>query len=385
MPSTGIGHTCFLCKDGQVIAFGFNSNGECNVPVLPEGLTYAQAAAGGTFTLLLRSDGVAMTCGGKGTDRVPIPKNEREVTYTQGAAGLRHWVLLRSDGRAVAGISGDSVVYDNAMLVFPSWYDYMQVAAGAGFTVLLTVTGEAIARGQNDCLQCNIPELVEGTRYTYIAAGICSTGLIRSDGKVLVCSNWPAIRDAQNLVPALEEGLTYVELAMGYEHLVLLRSDGMAFAVGSNDRQQCDIPVLEDGVVYTQVAAMCFGTVLLRSDGTVAHAGKLDHEFEPRSDRLDWANIPAPMVNFCFVPMPTRPKELILQLWVRLTPSGDSEAECRNLAGNVVMNEMVTDWSANVLGDIRDQVPSCYKLTVILSDGSRLQDDAPWWHLKGCD
>ena len=383
MPSAGVGQACFLCKDGQVVAYGCNATGGCNIPVLPEGLTYAQVAAGGTFALLLRSDGVALTCGG-GNSLLQIPVNRRGVTYTQAAAGFSHWVLLRSDGTAVVGNDNN-----RTCRAYLGPVQYTQVAAGTAHTVLLTEDGVASARGQNDRGQCNILALPIGTRYAHIAAGYSATGLIRSDGIVVVCSTLPAFRDAQNLVPALEEGLTYVEMAIGYEHIVLLRSDGMAFAAGSNEFQQCAIPPLEDGVVYTQVAAMSFGTLLLRSDGTVASAGWRDHNFAPRPDRYDVANVTEPLVNLCVVPIPTRPQELILQLWVRAYRSAGYKAECRNLAGNVVIDQRITDFAAEVLTDIVAWFPTCCRLVVLLEDGRRLTPCANWWFFlqsaDGCD
>ena len=391
MPSASNHHTCLLCDDGRVVAFGWNGTSCCNIPALHEGLTYAQVVAAGLFTFLLRSDGAALVSGGVGwggcgTDRMVIPQNRRGVTYTQAAAGHHHWVLLRSDGTAVAGTSSRLQCGELDIPVLSDGSSYVQVAAGAGHTVLLTSRGKAIAMGQNQCDQCNIPELKEGTVYTYIAAGVFSTGLVRSDGKVIICTRRRPFQQ-ENLVPALEEGVSYVEIAIGYEHIVLLRSDGLATAAGSNHFGQCRIPVLEDGVVYTQVAAMSYGTVLLRSDGRMVHVGDVDHEHASEEDRQCWANCSLPPAGRCYKPIPRKPQVRLLQLWCRLVPGGlmegglFAEAVVRNLAGDVLMEGRVDDWQAKVLEDLYAMLPTCCQLVIILPDASRMNPKWPWYRL----
>ena len=60
--TAGAGHTMLVRSDGEALAFGFNGDGECDVPALPPGTQYLQAAAGG-HTVLLRSDGEALAFG----------------------------------------------------------------------------------------------------------------------------------------------------------------------------------------------------------------------------------------------------------------------------------------------------------------------------------
>ena len=376
-----------LLDDGRVVAFGFRDTGCCNIPALLEGTTYAQVVAAGLFTVLLRSDGAALVIGGCGwTDRMVIPRNRRGVTYTQAAAGHHHWVLLRSDGTAVAGISGRLQCGELNIPTLSDGSSYVQVAAGHGHTVLLTSRGKAIAVGQNQSEQCNIPELEEGTVYTYIAAGAFSTGLVRSDGKVIICDQLPMFQQ-ETLLPALEEGVSYVEIAFGYEHIVLLRSDGLARAAGSNAFGQCRIPALEEGVVYTQVAAMEFGTVLLRSDGKMVHVGNVDHEHAPEEDRFRWVTCSRAPAGRCYMPTPRRPQMMVLQLWCRLVPGGllerglFAEAVVRNLAGDVLFDGRVDEWTVCVLEDLYVMLPTCAQLVIILPDASRMNPTWAWYRL----
>jgi hypothetical protein len=89
-------------SDGNVVAKGMNQHGQCSIPPLEEGMSYAQASAGGFHTVLLRQDGNAVACGDNEHGQCNIPVLEEGLSYVQVSAGTTHTVLLRSDGHAVA-------------------------------------------------------------------------------------------------------------------------------------------------------------------------------------------------------------------------------------------------------------------------------------------
>ena len=107
MPAAGSFHTVLLKSAGTASAFGDNDNGQCNISVLPEGVTYTQVAAGYKHTVLLKSDGTAVAFGDNLHGQCNIPTLPEGVTYAQVAAGGLHTVLLKSDGTAAA--FGDNV------------------------------------------------------------------------------------------------------------------------------------------------------------------------------------------------------------------------------------------------------------------------------------
>merc|ERR1712159_978354 len=78
--------------------------------------------------------------------------------------------------------------------------------------------------------------------YTQVAAGVCHTVLLKSDGTAVACGH---NRNGQCSIPPLDEGLTYTQVAAGACHTVLLKSDGTAVACGNNRKGQCSIPPLE--------------------------------------------------------------------------------------------------------------------------------------------
>ena len=81
-----------------------------------------------------------------------------------------------------------------------------------------------------------------------VAAGLCHTVLLRSDGTAMVCGS---NESGQCNIPPLDEGISYRQASAGDGHTVLLRSDGIAVACGRNGSEQCRIPLLDEGMSYT--------------------------------------------------------------------------------------------------------------------------------------
>src|SRR4051812_8315519 len=78
----------------NVIAWGTNTQGQCNVP--PLATNVIAVAAGGTFSLALRSDGSLITWGVVATPPADL-KNAVQI-----AAGSVHCIALRTDGTVTA-------------------------------------------------------------------------------------------------------------------------------------------------------------------------------------------------------------------------------------------------------------------------------------------
>ena len=112
-----------LRSDGQAVACGFISHGQCNVPPLDEGLSYSQVSAGVSHTVLLRSDGEAVACGSNLDGKCKIPPLNGGLLYSQVSAGESHTVLLRSDGQA--GACGSNLNGKCKIPSLRSWGDWL--------------------------------------------------------------------------------------------------------------------------------------------------------------------------------------------------------------------------------------------------------------------
>ena len=161
--SAGVLHTVLLRSDGCAVACGMNEDGQCNIPLLGEGLSYTQVSAGYRQTWLLKSDGSVIACGNTKSKIVDLPTLDEGVSYIQVSAGQSHAVLLQSDGRAVA--CGRAIENQCTIPDLTEGHTYSQVSAGHNHTLLLRSDGSVVACGANDEKQCSIPALEHGNLY----------------------------------------------------------------------------------------------------------------------------------------------------------------------------------------------------------------------------
>jgi len=142
---------------------------------------------GGDFTVLLKSDGTTVTFGeiteGHGTTVTcgeitegicDIPALPDGVTYVQLACALSHIVLIRSDGNAVACGNNSSGCCNIPALIDGVAYTHV-ASIGSGHTVFLTSDGNAVACGMNLQGQCSIPALPPRVTYVHRGAQIVLT------------------------------------------------------------------------------------------------------------------------------------------------------------------------------------------------------------------
>ena len=87
MESAGDTQTVLLRSDGTAVAFGYNDDGQCNIPLLDEGISYTQVSVRFKHTVLLRSDGTAVACGYNDYGQCNIPRLDEGISYTDVSAG----------------------------------------------------------------------------------------------------------------------------------------------------------------------------------------------------------------------------------------------------------------------------------------------------------
>ena len=247
----------------RVVAWGYNRNGQLDIPTPPLGTRYTAVAGGSSHSLALRSDGHVIQTGDL-PSQVSAPALPVGRKYEAVAAGIHHSLALRSDGVVVAW--GDDSYGQLQVPALPTGLRYTAIAAKAYHTLALRSDGRVVAWGNNDYGQTVVPALPTGLIYKAIGAGYGHSLAVRSDGRVVA---WGDNDHGQSDVPPLPTGLTYRAVAGGANHSLALRSDGRVVAWGFNDDGQTNVPALPANLTYKAVDAGFYHNLALRSDGRI--------------------------------------------------------------------------------------------------------------------
>src|SRR5450756_149320 len=179
--AAGYNHSLALTSSGQVLAWGYNGDGELgngtttssSIPVavsLPSGTTVTAIAGGGQHSLALTSTGQVLAWGyngdgelgtGNGTTNSSIPvavSLPSGTTVTAIAGGGRHSLALTSTGQVLAwgyngyGGLGNGTIFQNNTPVavsLPSGTTVTAIAGGFFHSLALTSAGQVLAWGYN--------------------------------------------------------------------------------------------------------------------------------------------------------------------------------------------------------------------------------------------
>ena len=194
-----------LRSDGQVLAWGINISGQCNVPPLPGGVVYVDVAGGNQLSVAVRSDGAVAEWGSRNRLHPP-PWGLRYLKVATDRDG--ETIALRSDGAI----------------------DWLNTSGGG------------------------VPVLPPGVRYVEVAAGLGQYLMARrSDGAVIP---WAVVGCGPCNPPTLPAGMSYVEIAAGRDHAVARRSDGSVVVWGDNTYNQHRVPAFVPGTGIVQIASL---------------------------------------------------------------------------------------------------------------------------------
>lgn len=282
----GVGVTNF-----SVVAWGYNSQGQTNVPLGWNSV--AAAAAGASQSLALQGSGTSAGWGWNFYGQTTIPADLNRVAAV--AAGYAHAVVLQTDGTVAAwgwnGLGQTSVPAD--------FSNATAVAAGGYHSVALKNDGSVIAWGYNGFGQASVPSNLSNV--TAVAAGGYHSLALKGDGTVVAwgagATNNPGdwVDYGQSMVPPGVSNV--IAVAAGGYHSLALKSDGTVVAWGWNFFGQSTVPPGLSNVAA--VAAGYAHSLALKGDGTVIAWG--DNSRGQTSVPPGLSNIvalaPGPMAN----------------------------------------------------------------------------------------
>jgi len=251
-----------VLPEGEIVAWGSNDHGQCNVPEPNEGFVFVDC--GQFHSVGLKKDGSIVAWGSNlnGETDVPDPNSG----FVAVSAGLEHNLGLKYDGSIVAwGINsfsecnvpepnsgfvavsagtqlslglkcnGTIVLWGNECPVLEPNMGFVAAAASNRFMLGLKSDGLIIARGVNDHGQCDVP--AQNSDFVALAAGMNHSLGLKTDGSIVV---WGSNLSGQCDVPGPNSD--FVALAAGMNHSLGLKTNGSIIAWGSNLSGQCDVP-----------------------------------------------------------------------------------------------------------------------------------------------
>jgi len=256
---------------GTVVAWGWNQNGQVNVP---PGLTnVVKVAAGAYGSLALRTDGTVAAWGSNDYGQNDGALGLSGITDV--AAGYMHRVVVRTNGTVVAwGVSAGAETMTN---VPPDLTNVVAVAAGNYASMARRSDGSVVVWGSSYFFDlyglANVPSAL--TNAIAISAGAFHCVALSASGRVFV---WGANNYGQLNVPAAALS-NVVAIASGSSHVLALKNDGTVLAWGWNGApwnwMQATVPPGLSNVV--QIAACSATSLALKSDNTLIGWGNNDY------------------------------------------------------------------------------------------------------------
>jgi len=219
---------------GEIVAWGSNSDGQCDVPEPNEG--FIAVAAGYYHSLGLKEDGSIMAWGDNDYGQCDVPEpNEGFIAV---AAGGAHNLGIKADGSIAAWGWNE---YGQCNVPEPN-AGFIAVVAGTAHSLGLKADGSIAAWGYNEYGQCDVPEPNEG--FIAVAAGELHSLGLKDDGSIAA---WGHNNYGQCDVPEPNEG--FIAVAAGEAHSLGLKDDGSIAAWGRNSGGQCDVPLPNEGFI----------------------------------------------------------------------------------------------------------------------------------------
>ena len=243
----GVNHSLALKNNGTVLAWGWNSNSQTNVPA---DLTNAVAIAGGSlFSMALRANGTVTTWG---YVQSPPPGLTNVAAIS---AGWNHCLALQKNGTIVAW--GDDTY--GQIDVPASLGSVVAIAAGDNFSVALAPDGTVTAWGDGSYGKTSVPAGL--TNVVGIAAGANHVLALKNDGTITA---WGDNTYGQCTTPITSK--TIIMVSAGARHSMALLADGTLAAWGDNTYGQATVGPVFAG--FFTVAAGGYHCLAVHGDGS---------------------------------------------------------------------------------------------------------------------
>lgn len=264
-----------LLGNGQIVCWGSNTQGQLNVPPLPPGLTYTFVRGGGKdgasapfdFLVAIRSDGAIVAWGDNSFGQCNVPALPPGVTAVDVAPGPEHALALLSNGQVIAW--GSNSLGIATVPAFPPGKVAVDISAGQRHSLVLFNDGTLLYWGDTSYGLGNPPVPPPGVMLVGIQGGGRHVIGTYSDGSARA---WGINTLGQATLPTLPPGESFAGFAVGNQHNLALLSSGKVLPFGGNGMLQCNAAPLPPGRHCVDVRASRFNddmVLALLDDGSL--------------------------------------------------------------------------------------------------------------------
>lgn len=269
-------HVIFVKKNGSVVGFGINNNGQLGLgdtidrPVLtsvPSISNIVAAAIGNTFTVLLNNKGNVFVCGNNRYGHLGIKENIDLTIPTllpdlsdiiQIAAGDGHMLFLKSDGTVYALGSnnygqlglGDTKTRTTPVQI-PELKNIKQIACGCVHSIALRNDGRAMVWGENDEGQLGLGHANEQFSPTTVPFIRDIIKVVSSDNRFVLLEKSGVVYMSKIISNSLGSsfiscyasvGLSDIaDISAGARNYFFIKKDGAVCGFGDNELEQLGV------------------------------------------------------------------------------------------------------------------------------------------------
>ncbi|MFA5383347.1 MAG: cadherin-like beta sandwich domain-containing protein [Eubacteriales bacterium] len=248
-------------KDGQVVVWGLNDDGQCNAPETAHDITGIWSTKNmNNCCLALRNDGALIAWGNNSYGQRQVPEGLNDVTDI--AAGYDHFLALKADGTVVAWGKNDCGQCD----VPEGLNDVARVFANCNYSLALKNDGTVVAWGSNEdvnkifyCGQCDVPEGLSGVVDISLEEDTCIA--LKNNGTAVV---WGRNTYGKRNVPPDLHDVAAVSIGLG--GAIVTKTDGSVECWGHLNEFDEDI-----FTSLSNVLTMSNDNIIIFRDGTLQY------------------------------------------------------------------------------------------------------------------
>lgn len=268
----------------NVVAWGANDSNQSEVPDVLAGLAIEAITSGEAHNVILTADGQLRAWGDNSEGQLEIPADATPAKKV--ISGWEHTLALREDGRVISWGRNLSII--RKLRVPRNLRNVRDIAVGRDHSLAVQEDGTVWAWGRNNAGQTDVPELPLPA--LTVAGGLAHSLALLEDGTVVA---WGDNSRGQIAVPA---GLSdVIMVACGQYHSLALKRDGTLVSWGGDEYGQTTLPArvvnaipqpttATDGLVkrsgsedyVVSVAAGLDHSLAVFADGTVESWGRND-------------------------------------------------------------------------------------------------------------